>query len=197
MKVPDQIRAILKKGNLNQAALAKELGVSQPTVHRWIKGSEPYGDHLELIRAMYQRIHGDGPEATKGTVPLMGYVGAGAEILPEFEQIPPDGLDQIEVDFALPRDMICFRVRGESMMPQFRDGATILVYREQRRPIESFYGEEAVVRTADGRRFIKTITRSPHGVNLTSWNALPIQDQRLDWIGEIYAILPPRFSARF
>ncbi len=77
------------------------------------------------------------------------------------------------------------------MLPVFKDGAIIVVYREQKRPLEAFYGEEAAVRTRDGRRFIKTIMRGPDGVNLFSWNAPPIENVSLEWIGEIFAIIPP------
>lgn len=136
---------------------------------------------------------GDGPGGVmESTVPIVGYVGAGAEVMPDFEQVPPEGLDQVTVPFPMPDDMIAFKVRGESMLPVFKDGAIIIVYREQKRPIEAFYGEEAAVRTSDGRRFIKTIMRGADGtVNLMSWNASPIENVRLEWIGEIFTIMPP------
>lgn len=133
---------------------------------------------------------GAGPGSTP-TVPLVGYLGAGAEVLPEFEQVPPEGLEQIEIPFPLPEEMVAFKVRGISMLPVFKDGTIIVVYREQKKPLESFYGEEAAVRTTDGRRYIKTIMRGQRGVNLISWNATPIEDVDLDWIGEIFAVLPP------
>ncbi|MER8959337.1 XRE family transcriptional regulator [Mesorhizobium sp. M0701] len=133
---------------------------------------------------------GDGPEAQPTFVPLMGYVGAGAEVEPDFEQVPPEGLDQIEVPFHLPADMIALQVKGDSMLPQFRDGVVIIVYREQRRSIESFYGEEAAVRTTDGRRYIKTILRGQDGVNLISWNAPAIENVHLAWVGEIFTFFP-------
>ncbi|MER8514804.1 S24 family peptidase [Mesorhizobium sp. M1060] len=127
-------------------------------------------------------------------VPLMGYIGAGAEVEPDFEQVPDEGLDQIPVPFALPGDMIAFEVRGNSMLPQFRDGAVLIVFREQRRSLESFYGEEAAVRTSDGRRFIKTIFRGNQKdrVNLMSWNAQPIENVHLAWVGEIFTVFPPK-----
>lgn len=138
-------------------------------------------------------LEGIGPEVDTG-VPLMGRVGAGAEIEPDFEQVPPEGLDSIDVPFPLPDDMIAFEVKGDSQYPVYRDGTIIVVFREQKKPLDAFYGLEAAVRTTDGRRFIKTITRGSVGVTLTSWNAPPIEDVELAWIGEIFATLPP--SAR-
>ncbi|WP_238395196.1 S24 family peptidase, partial [Streptococcus suis] len=76
---------------------------------------------------------GEAPEAMPSLVPLMGYVGAGAEVEPDFEQVPEEGMEQIEVPFPLPADMIALQVRGDSMLPQFRNGVIIIVYREQRR----------------------------------------------------------------
>ncbi|MGK8699706.1 S24 family peptidase [Brucella anthropi] len=138
-------------------------------------------------------LEGDGDEDAshdEDIVSVMGYIGAGAEIEPEFEQIPPEGIDEVKVPFPLPDEMIAFQVKGDSMLPVYKDGHIVIVYREQKRPIESFYGEEAAVRTADGRRFIKTVMRGPNGVNLFSWNSALIEDVHLEWVGEIFAVLP-------
>lgn len=125
------------------------------------------------------------------SIPVMGYVGAGAEVEPDFEQVPPEGLFQVSIPIPLPSEMVALQVRGDSMLPQFEDGMVIVVFKEQRRPIETFYGEQAVVRTVDGRRFVKTIERASNGaVTLRSWNAKPIENVSLDWIGEIFTFFP-------
>lgn len=125
-------------------------------------------------------------------VAVMGKVGAGGDIEPEYEQVPPDGLHQIELPIAVPEDIIAFEVEGDSMLPIYHDGDVILVRRETSRALESFYGVEAIVRTTDGHRYIKTIqygkTRSV--VNLQSFNAKMIEGVRLEWIGEIYLKIP-------
>lgn len=123
-------------------------------------------------------------------IPLMGYIGAGAEIMPEFEQTPEGGFETIQVPFPLPDEMIALKVKGDSMLPVYKDGSIIVVYRDQKKPVSAFYGEDAAVRTSDGRRFLKTIMRSPAGVTLMSFNAAPIENVQLEWIGEIFAVLP-------
>ena len=125
------------------------------------------------------------------TIPLMGFIGAGSEIMPEFEQVPPEGLDQIHVPFPLPAEMIALEVRGDSMLPVYKDGHVLIVYAEQKRPLTAFFGEEAAVRTSDGRRFLKTIMKGTgNTVTLMSFNAAPIEGVSLEWIGEIFAAIP-------
>lgn len=76
------------------------------------------------------------------------------------------------------------------MLPAYKAGTVVIVYKEQKKPIESFYGHDAAVRTADGRRYLKTIMKGTDGVNLHSWNAGPIESVKLVWVGEIFATLP-------
>ena len=78
------------------------------------------------------------------------------------------------------------------MLPKYENGDIIVVYREQRHPLSSFFGEEAAVRLKSGERYLKTIERgkSQTSVNLTSFNAKPINGVKLEWIGEICVTLP-------
>lgn len=189
--IEQKLRTILSVTRWKQHQLAERLGVQQGTVSRWFSGSDPKGAVYDAINALYDEVVEVEQIAPGGEiVPLMGYIGAGAEIMPEFEQTPPDGLDQIYVPFPMPAEMIAFEVRGISMLPVYKDGSVVIVYREQKRPLDAFYGEEAAVRTSDGRRYIKQIMRGVTGVNLMSFNAPPIEGVQLDWIGELFAILP-------
>ncbi|MFC4624207.1 helix-turn-helix transcriptional regulator [Daeguia caeni] len=191
-KIDFYLRSILKATGWNQSQLAERLDTTQATVSRWLKGSEPEGHRRDAIVDLYNSLvkSSEDSSETGGIVAVMGYVGAGAEIEPEFEQTPPEGLEEVQVPFPLPAEMIAFQIRGDSMLPVYKDGHIVIVYREQKRPLETFYGEEAAVRTSDGKRFIKTIMRGVNGVNLFSWNAAVIENVQLEWIGEIFAILP-------
>lgn len=203
---PNFIRQWRKHRGLTQEQLAEAVGMTASSVSQIETGKQGFTDTTlhaiaEALSTTSGNLLSGGPvgmgNSLIGTeVPLMGYLGAGAEIEPEFEQVPPEGLDQIHLPFELNDDLVAFKVRGDSMLPFYKDGAVIVVHREQRKPLEAFFGEEAAVRTADGRRFIKTIMRGQDGVNLMSWNAPAIENVHLEWIGEIFAVLPPQVLRR-
>ena len=177
------IERALKKSGKTKGGLADAMGVRPGAVSeilsgiRLIKASEigPISEYLGL-----------------NSVPIMGRVGAGASIEPEQEQVPPEGLGEVELPFPITEETIAFEVSGDSMLPKYENGDVIIVYREQRHPMSNFYGEEAAVRLRTGERYLKTIERGKSStlVNLKSFNAKPINGVKLEWIGEICVTLP-------
>src|ERR1700685_62304 len=173
----------LQKPGKTKGGLAAAMGVRAGAVSeilgeaRLIKASEiqPIIDYLEL-----------------NAVPIMGRVGAGAPIAPEHEQLPPEGLGEVELPFPIAEETIAFEVAGDSMLPKYENGDIIVVFKEQRHPGSTFTVEETAARLRTAERYLKTIERgkSAASVNLTSFNAKPINGVKLEWIGEICVTLP-------
>lgn len=198
-KFPNGLRDAMKAKDIGPTALGRLVDETKQNIDRWSKQThrlnpdkaEKLAPHLDVTVADLLLINApDEPQTS--VVAIMGTIGAGGAIDPDYEQVPEDGLSQVEVPFPLPADMIAFQVRGDSMRPVYKDGHVIIVYREQKKPLEAFFGNDAAVLTEEGRRFIKTVMDgSGDTVTLNSWNADPLFEQRLKWIGEIFAVLPP------
>ncbi|PSO16112.1 S24 family peptidase [Bradyrhizobium sp. MOS003] len=173
----------LEKTGKSKGGLAAAMGVRPGAVseilggERLVKASEivPIMEYLELNLA-----------------PIMGRVGAGAVIEPDYEQVPPEGLGDVALPFPIMEETVAFEIVGDSMLPKYESGDVIVAYKDQRHPLSSFYGEEAVVRLKTGERYLKTIERgkTPSVVNLTSFNAKPIVGVKLEWVGEICLSMP-------
>ncbi|WP_038957586.1 S24 family peptidase [Bradyrhizobium japonicum] len=173
----------LEKTGKSKGGLAAAMGVRPGAVseilggERLVKASEiiPIMEYLELNLA-----------------PIMGRVGAGAVIEPDYEKVPPEGLGDIALPFPIMEETVAFEIVGDSMLPKYESGDVIVVYKDQRHPLSSFYGEEAVVRLKTGERYLKTIERgkTPSVVNLNSFNAKPIVGVKLEWVGEICLSMP-------
>src|ERR1700740_3241095 len=99
-------RGLAKPGK-TKGGLAMAMGVRAGAVSeilgdtRLIKASEiqPIIDYLEL-----------------NSFPIMGRAGAGATIEPEHEQVPPEGLGEVELPFPMEADTIAFEVGGVSVL---------------------------------------------------------------------------------
>ena len=197
MQVGEVLHRIKETMDWTQTTLAKKIGVSQGTISKWGSGEQSpnktqWDPVLALIRKepklerLWQEI-----EPTGG-VPVMGKIGAGSTINPDFDQADVTGLYEVTLPFPVPDDMVGFEVDGDSMLPKYESGDVIVVWRDQRRHTEAYIGQLCAVRTEDGRRFLKTITLgSKQGLyRLESFNAKPIVDVSISWVGEIHAIVP-------
>lgn len=136
-------------------------------------------------------LEGVGETHKPAPIPVMGRIGAGSEILPEFEQIPPEGLFEIELDFPLPPGSVAFAVEGDSMWPRYDSGDVVVCGRPEA-DANTLAGSEAAVRTTDGKRYLKTVRRGPApGIfDLESHNAPPIRGVGIEWAARILMILP-------
>jgi len=187
---------------LGLSAHAASLAAHKPDAIRNLKRALKNGDRrgittetLSALAPVLQTtaawlLEGSGSPPPNRTVKVVGRIGAGAEILPEVEQIPPEGLYEIEVPFPIPASAFAFEVEGDSMSPRYDPGDIVLCWHEAT-DADRIIGWEAAVRTSDGRRFLKRIRRGskPGAFDLESHNAEMIRNVYLEWAAEVQAVV--------
>ena len=197
-KLAEKIRAIRKAAGLNQTEFAERLGVAQSTVVRWEQGATPSGDMLKAIadfaNTTVERLLGtDDLAAVPGnTIPVVGFVGAGASVFPYDDFPTGDGLDHIERPSFVKGQVVAVEVRGDSLLPVAEDGWR-LVYTGAQTVVESdILNRLCVVKLADGRALVKRVMRgsSPGRFHLISTNAPMIEDAEVEWAAPVKAIIP-------
>ena len=127
------------------------------------------------------------PKNNPNAVPVMGRIGAGAEIDANIEQVPPEGYYNVSSIIPLPPNSIAFEVVGDSMYPRYFAGDIIVCPRDGTPFDQLPEGAEAAVRAEDGRRYLKHVfkTGEPGHYNLMSHNAIPIQNIALEWAAHV------------
>lgn len=122
------------------------------------------------------------------SVQIVGYVGAGAQIYPFDDHAHGDGLEEIEIPKGMRSySTVAVRVRGDSMLPKYRDGTVILYSHVHDGDMLHLVGEDCIVKLKDGRMFVKELHRGSVAgfFNLLSFNAPPINDVELDWAARV------------
>ena len=198
-----RIRTLRKSLGLSQASFASRVGVDQSNVSRWESGAPPDDAHIVRLAKLagqhpaafrYGRLPETDSEAPpRDMVSVVGYVGAGQEIFALDDHALGASLEEVEAPEGVGRDtMVAVRVRGESMHP-LRDGWLLFYRRDQHGVPEACLNRLCIVKLAgDGPVLVKELHRGyreGHFV-LSSWNAPPIEDVRVDWAAPVLSIRP-------
>jgi hypothetical protein len=122
------------------------------------------------------------------TVPVVGYVGAGAEAHFFGDQ---GALDDVAAPDGASQDTVAVEIRGESLGALF--DRWLVFYDDVHRPITpDQVGRLCVVGLADGRILIKQIKRSRSGkhYHLLSNTEAPILDVEIEWAAKVINMVP-------
>lgn len=175
----------------NQTELAKELGVTQPTVSRWLDGAEPKVNQLNrIIRYAKNKGIVNGSETDRElTVPVVGYAGAGGEVDYSKGQGP---FGEARMPPGGSKATVAVIVRGDSMAGQLDDGWTVYYDDRHEPPTPDLYGKLCVVGLTDGRVLVRRLYpgRKPKCYDLHPANAQMMLDQPVEWAAKITFIAP-------
>lgn len=187
MKLHEWLRKKLAEKRINIRQAAKALGIHHSNLVRLLKGERQIKAHelRRIAELVGEPIPDEIVPTSPETVPLVGHVGAGAEIFPPDED---QELDRVPAPWREARELAAVVVRGGSMEPEFWDGD--LIFYEPPNGMsdpEEMVGRTVVCRTEDGRTFVKRLLRGskPGLWTLESHAAPPMKDVRLVWVAPI------------
>ena len=170
----NKIASLRKAKGISQKEFGRILCVAQNTISNWENGNR------EPDRDMYLKIADffgvsvdyllgrdgatDRAPKIKRTIPVLGTVPAGVPIeaiedVLDYEDLSPEEADDSYEYFGL-------RIRGRSMMPEYLDGDTIIVRRQE----TAETGDDAVVMVNGDDATFKRIQRNAAGVTLVPLN---------------------------
>lgn len=185
----NRLRELRKKAGLTLQEVAEAAGTTNQMVGMLERGERKLT--VEWLER-FAPILGVKPpdilaETKRHLVPIVGYVGAG-EIM--FSLDEDQNLEEIEFPISEQHpNMVGVKVRGDSMLPAYKDG-DVLFYNEKRfNDYEGFVGKDCIVRLMDGRTYLKELQRSNGAYWLHSYNAPPILNIKIDWIARVLWIL--------
>lgn len=192
MIVIERFKSARKKAKLSQTALAKLAGVSQQAIAEIERNAVHTSKSIHKIAAALNvsanYLDPEIPASSNGKtlVPVVGYVGAGAEIITIDDHSKGAGLEEVEAPpNANSGSVVALRVRGSSMVPAYKDGDLIFYDQRADGDIGHLVGKDCVIHLQDGRTFLKELRRTNGTFWLHSHNAEPILGPEIVWAARV------------
>lgn len=192
----EKIVAIRMALRLDQTQFAELIGTTQSSVSRWGKGAVPGGANLSRIaevgKTTVERLLDiDGP-GSEADIPVVGYVGAGAEVLPFDDYAHGQGFSHIERPPFISGRAVAVEIRGDSLLPVAENGWKLIYTGEQTMLEDEVLNRLCVVALTDGRMLVKKVLRGsePQRYHLQSTNAPLIENAQIEWAAPVRAIIP-------
>lgn len=194
MHVGERIAAARKAKRLSQAALGKLVNQAQTTISSWERGrTEPTREDVERVATALdvplEQLEQAGRARQVETVPVVGYVGAGAEA--HFYDVGQQELDRVTAPEGATESTVGVEVRGVSLGPLFEHW--LVYYDEVRRPVtDDLIGRLCVVGLPDGRVLVKRLRRSraPGLYHLESNTEPTMPDEEVVWAARVRNMTP-------
>ena len=159
--------------NLSPSFVCREVGITPATYSGWDENSVPRKTTLLKIAEYFgvstayllgDKVKENTPSSGRGVrIPVYGAVAAGIPI----EAITDiEDYEEISEELAKKGEYIALKIKGRSMLPDFRNGDTVIVRLQD--DVES--GEIAIVMVNGGEATCKKFVKKANGVVLQSFN---------------------------
>lgn len=185
--IKNRLQELREAKGLTQAELANLVGTTGQQIGRLEAGKRKLT--IEWMRLLAPAL-GVAPNdlledyAAVG-VPLVGFVGAGAEVYAIDDHAKGGGLEEVEKPQGATWSTVAVRVRGESMKPAYKDGDLLYYDTQSNGDLDHLIGDDCVVKLQDGRALVKELRKNGGAYWLHSYNADPMIDVNIDWAAKI------------
>ncbi|WP_419909386.1 LexA family transcriptional regulator [Hoeflea sp.] len=185
------VSALARRAGLDPTAFNRSKRLASDGRQRW-PSTESVSRILEATGCSLAEFAGLAGGATAGSdtssaVPLLGFAQAGSGGFFDDGGFPTGhGWDVVELPAAAAQHAYALKIQGESMLPLYRDGDTLIVDPEA--TVRT--GDRVVVKTRDGEIMAKVLRRNGSGtVELASLNPdhadRIFSTDEIDWIARI------------
>lgn len=184
---------------VNDEKLAEVLGVERSVANKIVNGKVPFNAKkaaavAELLGETTQEILSRAGivEDLGSDIPVVGYVGGGAQVYPYDDYAHGDGMDFVERPEYVHGRAVAVEVRGDSMLPTAEDGWKLIYTGDQTINEGDVLNKLCVVKLIDGRMLVKKLLRGsqPQRYHLHSSNAPLIEDVEIEWAARVKSIVP-------
>ena len=189
----DRLRKIMEERGLDMKALSLAAGLGETAVRDMLK--KVTAPRIDTVQAIAEQLGITLAELIEGVpsavrrVPVSGYVSAGDGWQP-FDGDGP--IDDIEITLK-GADAVALVVRGDSMVPVYRDGDVLIGTKRATSRVHNLIGQDCILETKAGERYVKYIARgsAPHRFNLRSYNPAraDLENVQIVWAAPISMII--------
>jgi len=135
-------------------------------------------------------LTGSGNQGRPAKIPVICYIGAGAEVHPIDDHPKGQGIELVDPPQGV-TGCVAAIIRGDSMHP-LKDGWLIFWSKDQDGVPDNCLGHLCVVQVKDGPTMVKEVRRGTRKglYTLLSWNAPARENVRLEWASLVIDIRP-------
>lgn len=187
--IRESLRRVMKRKGSKPTTLSLQIGSNRTLVKDLLEKTKDI--NISTISKLAGALDVSVSELLQSPrVPIVGYIGAGGEVI--FEQFDDD--EAVLRPPGIGGTLEALMVRGSSMLPKYRDGDVIYIQRGHDGILPDYIGEDCAVRLATGETYIKQIVRGnePGRFTLLSLNADPIENVVIEWATPVLFIMPAR-----
>jgi len=187
MKIAQKIAVLLSTPEWTQAKLAEELGVSQSTINRWTKGTEPEGHHRDALSDLFNARMGW--TSANDMMPASGTVTAGRQIIEMFELNEETWVPK---PAGFTENTKALTVQPGALEPMYSAG-TYIYYSTTIDPNDAA-GYRGLIKVKNGPIYLRKLRYSemPGKWTLSSENSHDLINREVEWFSPIDWVYPSK-----